>query len=601
MKKDGVMKSRRKFIKKLGGAALGAAAASAVPTIAGAVQGATTQWAATYDWVCVGSGLAGCAPAIFGHDKGFKTLLIEKSDMIGGQTSQSAGILWVPNNPLMKEAGIPDSREAGLAYLRYVGAGQSSPEYMEAFVDNAPRAVDYLRKNAEVKFRICELIDFFHQFSDGGWRLNEDVDAGSKRYGHALLYEPFPAETLGKWRDKVRLSDNYHGLGVVLEGQEHNPSLGRLTKGASLGPAIGHAGPRRGVESVALRLWRKRLGSEKLNELLKMDEEQRVAGAALVAYVFRAIIRRGIEVRTETSAERLLTENGRVVGVVVKHGGREENIRVTKGVVLATGSGSGWKLASGIGAEVRSIASVPSLQSPDLRDPLVGPRDPKDPYGPLVGHGNYETRMRHSISVNRFGERFANELSYGGMSTKLQFDSHGGVCGERGFVNIPSYFIFDHQLIEKYSFAGRPPGETEGLDWVAQGKTLAELAQKLKIDARKLEATVTRFNEIVRRKEDPDFHRRPETLGTIEKPPFYGVQAGGAESPLIASITVVTNPRGQVLHDQTKNPIPGLYAIGGVTGISDNPTVWGPGYQAGFGHAAQATFGLLAAEHAASV
>ena len=262
MKKDGVMKSRRKFIKKLGGAALGAAAASAVPTIAGAAQGATTQWAATYDWVCVGSGTTGCAAAIFGHDKGFKTLLLEKRNKIGGTTSQGAGLLYVPMNHLMKTAGIADSREEALSYLRYISAGYNSPEYMAAFVDNVARAVEYLDQKADVKFRINEMIDFWAGFSEGGWRLKEDISGGSKKQGRSLSCEPFPAETLGSWRDKVWLSVYHHGLSGMLEemGQEHNPSLGRLTKGQSLGPHIGYSGPLRGVDSTALRLWRKRLG-----------------------------------------------------------------------------------------------------------------------------------------------------------------------------------------------------------------------------------------------------------------------------------------------------------------------------------------------------
>ncbi len=48
--------------------------------------------------------------------------------------------------------------------------------------------------------------------------------------------------------------------------------------------------------------------------------------------------------------------------------------------------------------------------------------------------------------------------------------------GEHRFTNIPCYLIFDQDLLETYSFVGRPPSATEGLDWVAQDDTLAELA-----------------------------------------------------------------------------------------------------------------------------
>ena len=594
MEKDGMMKSRRKFIKKLGGAALGTAAASAVLTTGCSISGAATEWSATYDWVVVGSGHTGCAAAIFGHDKGFKTLLLEKLEKIGGTSSQGAGIWYVPMNYLMKEAGIPDSREEAISYCRYITGGPQidggpyHPEHTEAFVDNAARAVEYLHSKADVKFRISEIIDSWAVFSEGGWRLKEG-NMGSKRQGRGLVVEPMPAETLGEWRDKVSLSIFYCGLGEALEGQEHNPSLGRLTKGAYLGPHIGYSGPLRGVDSVALKLWRKRLGP-KLDPLLKKDEELRTGGAGLVAYLFRAVIKRGIDVRTETSAERLLVENGRVVGVVVNHGGKEENIKVNKGVVLATGGGNGARMAINAGAGFSAEAGIETLE----RMPVPGEPETYYPGSGEVLRANYELRMRHSIVVNRFGERFADEGPYKSLGAKLfDYDSYG----EHRFVNVPNYLIFDHQLIEKYSFAGRPPGETEGLDWVAQGRTLAELAQKMKIDAGKLARTVAHFNEGARRKEDPDFRRRPETLGPLEKAPFYGVLLQGPDyNPLHAGVSIAMDTHGQALHYATKKPIPGLYVPSGGGSL-----VYGHGYHAGLGGASTVTFNFLAAEQAASV
>ena len=97
-------------------------------------------WNETVDWVCIGSGAGGCGAAIAAHDQGFSTLLVEKSPWIGGVTAQSGGILWVPMNDLMQAAGIEDSRDAALAYLRYTGGGQNLPEYRVAYVDNAARA-----------------------------------------------------------------------------------------------------------------------------------------------------------------------------------------------------------------------------------------------------------------------------------------------------------------------------------------------------------------------------------------------------------------------------------------------------------------------------
>ena len=587
MSKRKPIKSRRRFVKNVGGLALGAATASTVSTLGCAPRTSGFEWDATYDWVCVGSSIeGGLEAAVFGHDQGLNTLLVEESGFIGGRQG-SHGLFFVPANHLMQEAGIPDSREEALSWLRYVGGGYSSPEHMAAFVDNAPRAIEHLQTQADVQMWMCPAPDFWGPYSEGSWRLDETLVVGSKPRGRSLTVEPFPVETLGNWRNRILLSDYYHHFEEVLEGQEHNPSLGMVTSGKrTMGPHVGHWGPLRGEETVALRLWRERLGQEKFDELVRKDEEEYVAGAALAAYLLRALDQRGVEVRTETRPERLLTEDGRVVGVVVNYQGQEENIRANKGVILGTGLSDAWRLAAHVGGEVYSKIRLPSLGSFEVQEAP----------GRMGRRGsNYEIRARHSMFVNRFGERFGNEEPYQGIATLVHFDSHGA----HRFINIPSYYIFDQNLIDKYSFAGRPPGATEGLEWLARGNTIGELAQQLNLPAANLEATVARFNQYAEKGEDPDFHRRPETLGPVAKPPFYGTVAhreAPATDPLRAQTCVVTDTNGQVMHHETQTPIPGLYCT---SQLQEHQFVLGVGYQAGLHMAMGSAFSLLAAEHAA--
>jgi len=80
-----------------------------------------------FDWICVGSGTSGLAAAIFGHDRGLKTLVLEKAAKIGGTTAQGGGLLYVPMNHLMAAAGIADSREEALEYLQFLGARTTPP------------------------------------------------------------------------------------------------------------------------------------------------------------------------------------------------------------------------------------------------------------------------------------------------------------------------------------------------------------------------------------------------------------------------------------------------------------------------------------------
>jgi 3-oxosteroid 1-dehydrogenase len=162
--------------------------------------------------------------------------------------------------------------------------------------------------------------------------------------------------------------------------------------------------------------------------------------------------------------------------------------------------------------------------------------------------------------------------------------------------NLPAYLIFDTQYLKKYSFAHQPVG-SEVPTTVARGGSLPELAANLGIDRQQLENTVRRFNSFVERGADEDFHRGESqwklasapavlgtngTLGTIEQPPFYGIElhpAGGS------SVGLLTDSRGRVIH-QRRYPIPGLYASGNVAAATEQ----GVGYQAGLSLASSMTF-----------
>src|SRR5687767_11670311 len=111
-KEETVVSSRRRFLKNMTAGAAVTAGVTSLASVGCQAQGA--DWSSTYDWVCIGSGIAGCAAAIAGHDKGMKTLLIERQDKLGGTTAQSGGSIWVPENAFMKQEGISDSREEAL-------------------------------------------------------------------------------------------------------------------------------------------------------------------------------------------------------------------------------------------------------------------------------------------------------------------------------------------------------------------------------------------------------------------------------------------------------------------------------------------------------
>ena len=123
---------------------------------------ATQQWDRVVDVVVVGSGGAALVAATLAHDQGAETLVVEKAAMIGGTTAVSGGGIWLPGNHKMAEAGIEDSREAALTYIRRVTKGKElDPELIEAFVDTAPEMLRYLEDHTPVRTHISPLPDYY--------------------------------------------------------------------------------------------------------------------------------------------------------------------------------------------------------------------------------------------------------------------------------------------------------------------------------------------------------------------------------------------------------------------------------------------------------
>ena len=76
---------------------------------------------------------------------------------------------------------------------------------MAVLVDEAARVLAALHTHAQIEFRLLDLAEFYYP-----------IAPGSKAFGRLVTCAPFPAATLGVWRDKVRLSPFYHSLAHAL-------------------------------------------------------------------------------------------------------------------------------------------------------------------------------------------------------------------------------------------------------------------------------------------------------------------------------------------------------------------------------------------------
>ena len=129
---------------------------------------------------------------------------------------------------------------------------------------------------------------------------------------------------------------------------------------------------------------------------------------------------------------------------------------------------------------------------------------------------------------------------------------------------------------------------------IKSARTLEELAEKMKLPYERFKGTVERYNYLAHLGRDLDFGKRPECLSTIEKAPFYAIKMGISLLVTLGGLKI--NTRLQVL-DNERNPIPGLYAAGNVSGSffsNDYPiTIFG------VSHSRALTFGRLAGFFAA--
>ena len=526
-----------------------------------------------YDVIVLGSGCAGMAAAVAATEAGFSTLLVEKADSLGGGTTASYGLLWAGINHLAQEAGLSDTREDVIKYMAFLGGGEVEPERVDAFVDTAPVAIRFF-EDCGAKFQIVRGVsDHYYGIAPGG--------SESGRTLEAQLISGFE---LGPWQHRVLLSDA-------------SPQGVTATEQAAWG------GPQN------FSNWDRAIMRD------RHEKDMRGKGRGLISQLLKCLIPRKPDIVTGHRISRLKVKGDRVVGVVDAAG---EEIEARKGVVLATGgyesnpdmvrdlegafpdvdsqmpstvTGDGLVLGLGAGSAVRKINNNMAM--------ILAFRT-TDPDGKtrLIQAGIVELFSPHTMVVNKFGRRFADETFFQGMVPALRdFDTR-----THEFKNLPCYLIFDSQFAEKYSFGMKPVG-TPMPDAVSRSSTISGLASDLGIEADELHRTVERYNGYVRAGKDDDFHRGENkwrlvklsepsanpTLGSISKPPFFGVKLGYS---ITSSAGLLCNQNGQVVN-MRKHPIPGLYA----SGVAAARTESGAGYQAGMNLASGLTFSYRAVQH----
>ncbi|OHV30887.1 MULTISPECIES: FAD-dependent oxidoreductase [Pseudofrankia] len=546
----------------------------------------------TTDVVVVGSG-GGLAGALTAAASGLETLVIEKQPMLGGSTAMSGGVLWLPNNPLMQDEGVPDSLEDALAYFDSVVGDvgpASSPERRLAYITEGANMVRFLRERG-LRFERCEgYSDYYAQMAG--------IRGGNAR-GRSIEPAVTNGKELGPWLEKL-MPGMTVAMGIVVMTREA-ATLSMVKRR----PRAMRTAARVGTRTAVGRLRR----------------QARLAnGAALIAQTLKAALAAGASVRTSTSLVDLIMEDGRVAGVVAHRDGQTVRIHARRAVLLSSGgfarnaqmrqkyskqpNDASWTIANPGDTGEAIEAAIHHGAAVDLMDEALWIPASMQPSGRPSMH-NGERGKPGSIIVDKGGKRYFNEaVSY--MEAGRQMYAHNTDGG-----SIPSWLIIDSRHRARYLFAFRAKTPDEWLTsgYLKKADTIEQLAEACGIDPAGLTVTVKRFNTYAEQGNDPDFHRgdgaheryqgdygsKPNaSLGPLAKPPFYAVEI--YPSDVGTSGGLLCDEHARVL-DANHDPIPGLYAAGNCTASVMGRTYPGAGASIG----GSFVFSYIGMKHAALV
>lgn len=551
-------------------------------------KGATQQG---FDFVIVGSGAGSMCAALVLRAAGKRVLVLEKTALVGGTTAISGGVMWVPANRYMQQAGIEDSAALATAYLDAVIGDRpdmpgASRERRLAYVEQAPRMIDFLAEQGLKFRRLPSWPDYYEA-------------PGASVPGRTVVSELFDVRQLGAWYKKLR-------PGFL-------PLPANLDEAMQL-PLIKRSGA---AKKTLLRI----LGRAVADKFT--GRQRATAGQALQGQMLHFALKAGVEIWLESEVKHLVVHDGRVTGVLLMKNGAEQQVSASLGVLLNAGGfarnqgmldryipGTSVAWSSTIAADTGEMieegqrigAAVAQMAERIGMEIALPPGSEKMMVKAAMQN---DICKPHAIVVDQSGVRYARESSSHPEFSERMVEHAKKSPGS-------SWMICDSQYLAKYMLAGSMPGKKKPKAWaeanfLRSGETLEALATACGIDAAQLRKTVDRWNGFVRQGRDEDFHRGDSaydrwvgdslqpaptnTLGTIEQGPYYAVQLYPGDVGTFGGL--LTDAQARVLRTDG-SVIPGLYATGTSTASVMGGVEPGPGGSIG----PAMTWGYVAARHA---
>lgn len=98
----------------------------------------------TCDIAIIGAGGAGLSAAVEAAMKGYRVILLEKMDIVGGNTLKATSGINAAGTNVQKSLGITDSKEQFYQDTMKIGDSQNDPQLVKKLTESAPETVDWL-------------------------------------------------------------------------------------------------------------------------------------------------------------------------------------------------------------------------------------------------------------------------------------------------------------------------------------------------------------------------------------------------------------------------------------------------------------------------
>lgn len=507
------------------------------------------SWDAEADVVVVGFGAAGACAAIEAAEAGADVLVLDRF-LGGGASAISGGVVYAGGGtPQQRSAGIEDTPEQMLAYLRLETAGAVSEETLRSFCDGSVDMLAWLEGHG-VPF----------EGSSAPYKTSYPTN------DHYLYYSG--NELAGPSR------------AVAAPAQRGHRAKGRGTSGKALFGPLRAAAERRGVRVQPLTR----------AEELVTDESGAVVGVVCTtvegapAAVLRQFRWMASKVGKLNLWYRPLGKRlSRRIERIERTHGRRWTVRARRGVVLSAG---GFAFNREMVRE-HAAPYLPGLPLGTLGDDGSGIR-----LGRSVGGA---TKYLDRASAWRFftppselakgvllgpdGSRVCNEALYGAAVAEAVIHEHGGTAHllvdqrilEVARRQVPAQTLWFQRLQTLTMFgSGR-----------AEGRTVAEVADKVGIDPVAAEQTVAAHNELVRSGVEDPLGKPGEQLQEIAQPPYSLIDISvrssvGFPCPTMTLGGLTVDELSGAVLDAQGRAVPRLYAAGRTAaGICSNSYVSG--------------------------